>query len=413
MGQEPGGERLSRFHLRVLVLCSLVTLFEGLELTVATYTAPYLRDEFHFAPDLLAMIFSAGTVGQIIGGVVFANIADRIGRRPILVASAAASAVLTAATGLADSFELLVLLRLLDGAAIGGMVPVVWALVSESMPPTRRAFGVAVTMFGYTSGAAMTGPFTNFIAPVHGWQGVYIFAGAATLLIAGLVAAFLPESPQFAERRRAHLAMDAADRGPGFNPLQLFSPELRAITLFVWLTYFLNAIAMYISAAWGPIFLEMQGVPRQSAAWIGSAMSLTGSIAGALVLRLSEGKRPGAIAFLPACAAIPLLLAGSGFAQGIAFVVAVFCAGIMMSGGHTTILSNAGIHYPSEIRANAGGWAASVAKFGGILGPFIGAAMLQGSAGVLGAYLFLSGCLLLVAVSLYSLTRVAYRRPAG
>ena len=143
MGQAPTGERLSGFHIRLVLLCSLITLFEGLDLSIATYTAPYVRDAFRFSPDQLAWIFSAGTVGQILGGVSFAYVADRIGRRPVLVASTLLSAGLTAANGLANSFETLSLLRLLDGAAIGGMVPVVWALVSESMPPTRRAFTAA------------------------------------------------------------------------------------------------------------------------------------------------------------------------------------------------------------------------------------------------------------------------------
>ncbi len=410
MGQAPEGERLDGFHIRLILLCSLVTLFEGLDLSIATYTAPYLRDALHFSPEELAWIFSAGTAGQIVGGISFAYLADRVGRRPVLVASTLLSAALTAGTGLCNSLETLSLLRFLDGAAIGGMVPVVWALVSESMPPARRAFGVGVTMFGYTMGAAVTGPFTNLVAPGHGWQGVYLWAGAATFAIALLVLLFLPESRDFIARRKQSEQVEAGLRAERFNPLQLFARELRLITLFVWLTYLLNAIAMYVSAAWAPIFLETQGVGRQSAAWLGSAMSLTGALTGVLVLRWSERRRPGAIALLPALAAIPLAVAGSGFVQDTGFVAAVFVAGVLMSGGHTTILSNAAIHYPASIRANAGGWAASVAKVGGIGGPFIGAVLMQGGGGVLSAYLFLSGCVLCVAVSLFALTRVAYRR---
>lgn len=116
--------RFDRFNLRLLVISWLITVFDGFDLSIAAFAAPYIREELKLSTGQLANVFSAGLAGMTLGGLVFSYFADRIGRRPIVIATAFGFGVLTCATAFAPSYETLVLLRLLDGFAIGGMVPI-------------------------------------------------------------------------------------------------------------------------------------------------------------------------------------------------------------------------------------------------------------------------------------------------
>ena len=185
---------LTRFHFILLGLSCLITLFEGLDISLMSYTAPYIRDEQALSSTQLGVLLTSAIVGQVLGGFTVTRVADRIGRRPTILACAYLFSVLTLVTGLTRTYPQLVTLRFLDGLAIGGLLPTAWALNIEFAPRGRRATVVAVIMLGYSIGSAAAGPVVNLIAPAEGWQAVYLWAGAATLLATVALQRGLPES---------------------------------------------------------------------------------------------------------------------------------------------------------------------------------------------------------------------------
>ena len=94
---------LGRFNYRVIALSWLVTAFDGVDQLMIGFTAPYLRDELHLGNNEIGYLVSAGIAGMVIGGFVFSYLADRIGRRPAIIATAVAFGILTAATAAASS----------------------------------------------------------------------------------------------------------------------------------------------------------------------------------------------------------------------------------------------------------------------------------------------------------------------
>jgi MFS transporter, AAHS family, 4-hydroxybenzoate transporter len=407
------GRRLGAFNYRLILLSWLITAFDGFDMIVIGFTAPYMRDELGLSKTMLGNVFSAGLLGMMLGGFLLSYIGDRIGRRPTVLFAAVAFGILTAAVALAGSYHALLALRFLDGLALGGMLPLAWALNIEFVPSRMRSSVVTVIMMGYSLGAAVAGPMTNWIAPHHGWQGVYLAGGIGTLVCAAGLWIWLPESirflvlkgdrPELVRRtlRRLDPAIDLSradqfvlsdelkpDRN--FRVAQLFRGDLRIITPVLWIGYFASSLAIYFAVSWGPIVLEELQFPRHTAALVASTGALAGAAAGLLLMRFTDRRGPGSVAVYPAICVPVLLALGFGLVPREAFLAVVILATLLISGGHFGVLSIAGIFYPSSIRASGAGWATSMAKFGAILGPIAGAAVLSSGIPIIRSYALLA-----------------------
>ena len=126
----------------------VVTFFDGFDMNVIAFVAPDMSNADHLDRLMMGKVFSAGLLGTMIGGFLFGYIGDRIGRRPSIVFATASFGVLTLGFGLAGSYAALLVLRLADGIAIGGMLPLAWALNIEYVPRRYRSTVVTVIMMG-------------------------------------------------------------------------------------------------------------------------------------------------------------------------------------------------------------------------------------------------------------------------
>ncbi len=427
------GRQLSRFHYRLIVLSWLITVFDGFDMLLISFTAPYMRDQLGLSKTMLGNVFSAGLVGMMLGGFVLSYIGDRAGRRPTIVAAAFLFGVLTAATATAGSYHALVALRFFDGLALGGMLPLAWALNIEFVPSRMRSTVVTVIMMGFSFGAAVAGPMTNWIAPHYGWQGVYLAGGVGTLVCAVTLWIGLPESIRFLvlKGRRPDLvahtlkridpvldvsATDAFVLGDEirvegqFRIGQLFRGDLRLITPLLWIGYIASSLAIYFSVSWGPIVLEELKFPRHTSALVQSTGSLLGAVAGLLLMRFTDRRGPGSVAVYPALAVPVLLALGFGLVPREAFLAAAILGTVLISGEHFGVLSIAGIFYPSAIRASGAGWATSVAKLGAIVGPIIGAVVLSSGMPIVRSYAFLAVCPTILCVCALGIAAVVRSR---
>lgn len=433
------GRRLTRFNYGVIVLSWLITVFDGFDMMMISFTAPYMRDEMGLSKAQLGHVFSAGLAGMMIGGFVFSYLADRIGRRPTILISASAFGILTAGTALAQGPLSLMALRFADGLAIGGMLPLAWALNIEFVPKRLRSTVVTVIMMGYSAGTTIAGPMTVALAPTYGWRIVFLLGGAGTVLCVIALALWLPESVRFLVSRGLHpgtvagtlrrmqpdqdfsssdafVLTDEPTATTGFRVGQLFAGRLAIITPLLWLAYIASSLAIYFGASWGPIVYEELTIPRNTAALAASAASATGAIAGLLLMRFTDAKGPISVAFYPMLA-IPLgLFLGFVPLGQAAFIALAVLSATMISGGHFGVLSIAGIFYPSAIRANGAGWATSIAKFGAIAGPIVGAAVLSSGIPVIRCYAIIAICPLVVmlcALGIAAASRGGDRREAS
>ncbi len=426
--------RLGAFNYKLILLSWLITLFDGFDMMTISFTAPYLRDQFHLDQVMLGYIFSSGVAGMLLGGFSFSWLGDWIGRRPTLLLAAFTFGVLTIATGLARSYEGFLWLRFLDGLAIGGLLPLAWALNIEFVPTRMRSTVVTVIMIGYSIGTSVAGPLTVMLAPRHGWQSVYFAGGAGSLVAAALLCWGLPESVRFLVSRARPTARIAAvlnrvapevhvssgDRfilsaeqvvTQPFKPRQLFEGRLALITPLLWIGFTVSTLSIYFVSNWGPTLFEQMHFSRTAAAYVASAGSALAVAAGLALMRFTDGKGPIAVAFCPALAVPVLLLVGLAEPTHGMLIALTLLSAMLISGGHYGITSIASIYYPSAIRASGGGWATSIAKFGGVAGPSIGGYLLSNGVPAIRTYAFLTSCPAILAVCALAIAFVVRRRP--
>ncbi|MBT2185369.1 MFS transporter [Sphingobium nicotianae] len=409
------GRKLGPFNYKLIILSWFITVFDGFDMQMISFTAPYMRDELHLDKAMLGNVFSVALVGAMIGGFVLSYIGDRIGRRATIVCSAFAFALLTAATALAQSYEALLVLRFLDGLAIGGMLPLAWALNIEYVPARMRASIVTVIMMGYSLGAAIAAPITIWLAPAHGWEGVFVFGGGCTLLCAIGLALWLPESVRFLASKQRDpetiaKILNKVDPGLAATPLdrftlgdervdkenftlgKLFEGDLKWLTPLLWLAYIASSLAVYFKAMWGPLVYEYLDFARDTAAWVSSLSGLLGAALGLLLMRFTDRFGPYAVAVYPAIGFPILLCIGFVPMSNNSFLILSIISTSFVGGAHFGIHSIAGLFYGSAIRANGAGWATSIAKIGAILGPVVGAMVLSSGMPIVRSFAILALC---------------------
>ncbi len=103
---------------------------------------------------MLTHVFSAGIAGALFGGFLFGFMGDRIGRRPTILAATVSFGALTLLLSQADGYWGFIVLRFLNGLALGGALPLIWALSIEYVATRYRATIVTLIMLGYGAGAS-------------------------------------------------------------------------------------------------------------------------------------------------------------------------------------------------------------------------------------------------------------------
>ncbi|BBC74371.1 MFS transporter [Altererythrobacter sp. B11] len=418
--------RFSRYHLTILVLCSLVTFFDGQDFAALAYALPYIRDDMGISDEMTGYVSSAAFLGQMIGSLFGSYLGDIFGRRPVIIACTCGSALMTMAVGFADTAEHLIALRFVSGLAIGGLLAPVWALSIESMPKSMRATSVTIIMMGFSVGTASSGPIANWIAPVWGWQGIFWVCGVLTGIFAILLAFTLHESARWmvaTNKPPARIIPILSRFNPGYEMVgyerfilsderqtttknhpvaklrELFAGALAIVTPLIWAAYFFSSFSIYLKSAYGVIFMENLGIARQNAAWLGSASALLGAFGGVALLAMTERRGPGWIALAPLLAVPIVVLIGTGAViGGDWFVPSLLVSAILVGAGHSAVISITSVYYPSAVRATGGGWASFMAKFAAVAAPIFGAQFLSGSSGAMAGYMFTAYCLVGIVV---------------
>ena len=409
-------QKLGGFAAGLIVTSWLVTFFDGFDMNVISFTSKRLEASFHIGPQLLGHVFSIGIFGALLGGFLFGWIGDRLGRRPSIILATGVFSVLTVLLAFARSYDQLLALRFLNGLALGGAIPLIWALNVEFVPRRFRATAVTLVMLGYGFGVAAAGPIARVLLHHYDWPAVFLFGGALSALATLLLLIALPESLRFLlvtsnrpdtvarTLRRMGVAPgpqpgdqliltdEASHPAKPFRIPMLFQERLRWLTPLLWIGYIASSMSTFFLTFWGPLVLEGVGFSPDQAAWVSSMNSLCGAAGGLAIMRFTDVKGSISIAIMPILAVPMLLAAGLAHMSLSVFFVLSIAISIFLGGSHYAITSIVGLFYPSSIRANGAGWASSMAKVGSVLGPLIGGYVLSTALPVKNTYALLAIC---------------------
>jgi MFS transporter, AAHS family, 4-hydroxybenzoate transporter len=389
---------LSRVQLLLLALCFLVVSVDGFDTAAIGFIAPAIRAEWNATAAQLAPMFGAGLFGLMVGAFAFGPLADRLGRKTILIFSVVFFGLASLASSSAGSIENLTLLRFVTGLGLGGAMPNAITLTSEYCPEGRRSFLVTLMFCGFTLGSALGGVAAAQLIAHHGWRSVLLLGGLMPLVLAPVLWLALPESVRFLVMRGdrpdrvaatlRRVAPDAAipsgarftgaHRPDGLPVRQLFRRDLVIGTLFLWLTFFMSLLVVYLLSSWLPTLIHSTGASLETAALV-TAMFQVGGTLGAVVLgRLMDRFNPHRVLGISyALAGLFIALVGSLTAMPWLVALAVLGAGFCISGSQVGANALSAAYYPTASRATGVSWANAVGRSGSVLGSMLGGAMLS------------------------------------
>ncbi|CAM7584298.1 3-(3-hydroxy-phenyl)propionate transporter MhpT [Citrobacter sedlakii] len=383
-------------------LCFLVALMEGLDLQAAGIAAVGIARAFSLDSMLMGWIFSAGILGLLPGALVGGMLADRYGRKRVLIASVALFGVFSLATALSWSFFTLVFARLMTGVGLGAALPNLIALTSEAAGPRFRGTAVSLMYCGVPIGAALAA-MLGFAGVATAWQTVFWVGGVIPLLLVPLLMRWLPESAVF------------AGQTPGAPPLRaLFAPATASATLLLWLCYFFTLLVVYMLINWLPMLLVEQGFQPSQAARVMFSLQI-GAAAGTLILgALMDKLRPLTMSLLIYSGMLASLLALGTVSSFSGMLMAGFIAGLFATGGQSVLYALAPLFYSTDIRATGVGTAVAVGRLGAMSGPLLAGKMLALGTGTVGVMAASAPGILLAGLAVFVLmSRTSRRLAAG
>ncbi|CAX59546.1 4-hydroxybenzoate transporter [Erwinia billingiae Eb661] len=422
---------ISRYQQRIIALCFAVVAMDGMDIALMGFIAPALKSDWGVSTHQLGAVISAALIGLALGAMLAGPLADRFGRRVVIISSVFFFGLWTLMTALSHNVDQMMLFRFLTGLGMGAAMPNVGTLVAEYSPERKRAFIITVVFCGFTFGAAGGGFAASWLIPNFGWHAVLVVGGILPLLMVPILLKGLPESVRFliarqapAERIRqivAKMAPDQALNGRQFamaeKPqchgaarLVLSRPYLLGSTL-LWGAYFMGLFLVYLIGSWLPSLVKDMGMTVTQAALVTAMYQAGGTVgslfAGWMMDRFNANLALAAIYFTGAIATVAI-----GFAPAHTLVLSLvaFCSGFCLNGANTGMNALSASYYPTHARATGSSWMHGVGRIGAILSAFAGAQMLSMGWNITEVFSSLAIPAVLTSLLLLAKYRYGYRR---
>ena len=391
---------IGRYQFWTIILCALVLVMDGYDALTMGYVATPVAQAIHTPVHSLGPILSASLFGLMIAALGTGPIADRVGRKWVVIISELTFALFAILTGRASTYHEFLTYRFLTGLGLGGAMPNVVAIASEYSPKRLLPAIVSSLFVGMPLGGMICGLVSWAVLGTWGWQWVFYIGGIAPLIMALALIVILPESVRFLvgrdkDPRRAEKIL--ARVVPGIDvtqvnfatledprsskgvPVKHLFTEGRALgTILLWIPYFMNLLLLYFLTSWLPSLLKDAGMSTRQGVLATTVVNL-----GGIFACFAEG---------------PLLDAGGAFAVLITefllvsacmVVVGIFtrpfglalaaalALGFLVIGAQAGLNAMSAKFYPTPIRSTGVGWALGIGRVGSVIGPLLGG-WLQG-----------------------------------
>jgi AAHS family 3-hydroxyphenylpropionic acid transporter len=349
----------------IVLICFFIAALEGYDIQAFGVSVSKLAPEFGLNPSQIGHAASAAMIGLVLGAIGGGWLADRIGRKPVLLGSVAAFGVFSVVTALTHDFNHMLLARLITGLGFGGAMPNLIAVATEISPPNRRAATVTTMFCGMPAGGACVALLARF-APDLDWRTIFMIGGVLPILLLPVIFFFLPET------RPEH------DKGLERGMMRTLFGEGRGLsTLLLWLAFVLTLIVLYLLLNWLPTLVIDKGLTAADGAAASLSFNLT-SIAGALLLGFLVDRAGFRWPLVITYALLAAVMLGLGQASGLSPVLILSgLAGFLVLGAQYSLYAVAPALYPPHVRAAGAGAAVGVGRLGSIAGPLLAGDLRQ------------------------------------
>ena len=383
--------KFTKSHLSIMLWCLILILFDGYDLAINGVALPLLMKDWGLTAVQAGMLASTALAGMMFGAMMFGTLADRIGRKKVIMICVFLFSTFTFAGGFATNPTEFGVLRFIAGLGIGGVLPNLVALTSEYAPKRLRSTLVTTMFSGYAMGGIMAALFGSWFTADHGWQIMFFIAGIPLLLLP-FAWKFLPESLTFlvkvermAEARQM-IQKIAPEQNlsstvkleltevvvPGGTSVKALYKQGRGLsTALFWLCFFMCLLTLYALGSWLPKLMMAAGYSLGSSLTFLLAMNIgavIGTVGGGILADKFHLKP--VIITLCLAGAVALSLLGFNSPQPVIYLL-VAVAGASAIGSQILLYSYVAQYYPLSVRSTGIGWASAVGRTGAIVGPIL------------------------------------------
>ncbi|WP_104500976.1 aromatic acid/H+ symport family MFS transporter [Acinetobacter indicus] len=378
------------FHLNVVLWCLFVVIFDGYDLAINGVALPLLMQEWNMTAVQAGMLASTALAGMMFGAMFFGMLADKIGRKNVILICVTLFSGFTFWGGFASNPTEFGILRFIAGLGIGGVLPNLVALTSEYAPQKLRSTLVTTMFSGYAVGGIMAALLGAWLTPSFGWEVMFYIAGIPLLLLP-ILWKFLPESLTFLVKKQqdekarqiiqkitpeekvsaqTQLVLNEV-QVPDASIAALFKQNRGMSTLLFWCCFFMCLLMVYALGSWLPKLMMAAGYSLGS-----SLMFLMSMNIGAVIGTIGGGILADRFHLKPVIIGMFLMgavaLVGLGFnsPQPVIYLL-VALAGASAIGSSILLYSFVAQYYPLAVRSTGIGCASAVGRVGAIVGPII------------------------------------------
>jgi AAHS family 4-hydroxybenzoate transporter-like MFS transporter len=401
------------------LFAALAIVVDGFDGQMIGYAIPMIMKEWGVTRAAFSVAVAGGLLGMAIGSLSAGVLADKLGRKPVLVASILTFGVSTCLIGQAPDIATISVIRFFAGLGIGAALPAATTLTAEFIPLRHRTMAVTTAIVCYPLGGMLAGLAAGQILPVQGWRTFFLIGGAIAIAYALILIVVLRESPKYMARQTArweelralmnrmahdvaHIRtftdgfIDSAKRG---SIADLFRHGRAADTTWLWISFFMIQLSIYTAYSWLPTMLTTEGL-SPSLAGMGLTAYNFGGLFGAVLCAMAikrYGSRWPMIfwALMSAVTAfglkmVNIIAAPNTFLWGLGF------HGLFVTALQCAMFALCAHMYPTLIRTTGAASAMAFGRIGAFTSAFAGAAMI--TAGGASAYLNLLGGSMIVTV---------------
>jgi benzoate transport len=388
---------MSVLQVIAVVITVGLNALDGFDVLSSSFASPGIAAEWHIDRSVLGVVLSMDLIGMAFGSVLLGGVADKLGRRPAILACLVVMTVAMFMATTARSVEALSLWRVLTGLGIGGVLASINAVTAEFSNAKRKNLCVSIMAIGYPIGGVLGGLVVQKLLKTADWRSVFYFGATATAVFIPLVLVFVPESVHWLARKQPAGALAKINRTllrMGHEPVaalpplssevrqrsiaDIFRPGLIATTVIVTIAYFFHIMTFYFLIKWVPKIVADLGFAPSAAAGVLVWANLGGATGGAVLglLGMRFAMKPLTILVMVMSTVMVIVLghtppdlqrwqltaAACGFFTNAAIV------------GMYAIFAQA---FPTHIRAFGTGFAIGVGRGGSALAPALAGALFK------------------------------------
>ena len=401
------------------LFAALAIVVDGFDGQMIGYAIPMIMKEWGVTRATFSIAVASGLVGMAVGSLSAGVLADKFGRKPVLVTSVFLFGTSTMLIGFAPDVTTIAMIRFFAGLGIGAALPAATTLTAEFIPFRHRTMAVTTAIVCYPLGGMLAGLAAGQILPVHGWRTFFFIGGALPIAYALFLVFMLRESPKYLARQSsrweelrslmtrmshevAHIkeftdgVIENAKRG---SIADLFRHGRASDTVWLWISFFMTQLSIYTAFSWLPTMLTTEGL-SPALAGMGLTAYNFGGVIGAVLCALAIN-RFGSRWPMTFWAAMSAITAFALKIVSITMDTNTFLWGLGFHGLFVTALQCAlfalcAHMYPTLIRTTGAASAMAFGRVGAFVSSFAGAAMI--TAGGASAYLNLLGGSMIVTV---------------